>query len=272
MGASWLGRLPLLCAAVMMSVGVSRPAPAQSPAAACIAAHADAQVERDSGRLLSAKAKFTECRVESCPELVRRECQLLLENLQAVVPSVVLVATDAAGRAQPGASATIDGRERVEVLDGRPLEIDPGQHRIEFALRDGRRQTVTVMVRETEQRRRVASAFAGSIADDAAAGPSPLAYVFGGLGVAALGSFVYFALDGNAKQSELESTCAPDCAHRRDEVDAMRSSHLIADISLGVSLASLGLGTYFFLRPSLAAPSGAANPGRGVQLDVAGRF
>lgn len=254
----WAPLGALTCAVALHATG----ARADNPARACIAAHADGQVERDAGRLLVARERFLACAVESCPELVRRECLLLRENLQAVLPSVVLFPTDAAGGRQEAASVTIDGRAH-EAQEGRAIELDPGTHRIEVQLKDGRRQSVSVLLRETEKARRVVIKFPEQ-------GPSysPLVYVFGGLGVVALGAFVGFGIDGNNQERELERSCAPNCKQR--DVDNMRRSHLIADVSLAVSLASFGAGTYFLLR-SPDEPTGQRAT-RGLMLDVTGKF
>jgi hypothetical protein len=65
---------------------------------------------------------------------------------------------------------------------------------------------------------------------------------------AALGSFTYFALSGRSVQNDLE-LCKPNCENRAD-IDRMRSRYLIADISLGVALVSLGVGAYAWTQRS----------------------
>jgi hypothetical protein len=244
---------------------------AATPTHACIAAHADGQVERDAGRLLSAREKFVFCADEACPALVRKECLQLQESVHASLPSVVLSAVDSAGRALPVASAVIDGSRSLDKLDGSAIELDPGQHRVEVVLRDGRRQTVEIKVLEGEQRR-VTATFERTPNDapQSSQGPSPLAYVFAGLGVVALGSFVGFAVDGNSRQSTLRRGCAPNC--QREHVAAMRRSHLIADISLGVSVAALGASAYFFLRAPERALGQSKLSSRDLLLGLSGHF
>jgi hypothetical protein len=98
-------------------------------------------------------------------------------------------------------------------------------------------------------------------------GRNPLAYVFGGVGAVALGAWGLYALDGRNKQNELEH-CAPHC--QSGDVDAMRKSYMIADVLLGVSLVSLGTGTYFFFKQTdEQTPRGSTST---LWLQANGRF
>jgi len=261
---------------LLISAFTTTHARASGPARACIEAHTTGQIERDAGHLLSARVQFTSCTAEVCPAMIRRECVALGESVVAMTPSVVLVAQDGDGRAIPGSRATIDGERAIVSLDGRPLELDPGTHRFELLLPDGRSQTVSATLSSGEKYRRIVGSFsappvAGSppipAAEPERAGRNPLAYVFGGLGVVALGAWGVYALDGRHKQDELER-CAPHC--QASEVDAMRKSYAIADVLLGVSLVSLGTGTYFFFKQTDEhTPQGSA---RTLWVQASGRF
>jgi len=252
---------------------------ASGAAHACIEAHAAGQVERDAGRLLAAKERFVSCTAEVCPAMIRRECVALGESVVAMTPSVVLVAQDGDGRAIEGARALLDGKRAIAELDGRPLELDPGAHRFELTLLDGRSQTLTATLTSGEKFRRIVAIFMplpqpkplepNGIPEPAGAGSgrNPLAYVFGGVGLAALGAWGIYALDGHNKQNELER-CAPHC--RPSDVEAMRKSYTIADVLLGVSLVSLGTGTYFFFKQTEEpTPHGTAST---LWLQANGRF
>jgi hypothetical protein len=225
---------------------VTAPAAATKPARACIAAHAAGQIERDSGRLLAAQESFASCAAEWCPAMIRRECVALGAAVQASTPNVVLMAQDEQGHQVKGAHATIDGARNVPLLDGQPLEVDPGPHRFELVLADGRRQIQNLTVQAGERDRAIVARFQSRPQADAEPGRrrNPLAYVFGGVGLAALGTWAAFAIDGRNKENDLDR-CAPHC--QRGDVDSMRRSYLIADVLLGVSLASFGTGTYLFL-------------------------
>jgi hypothetical protein len=227
---------------------------ASSPTHACIEAHAAGQSERDASRLLSARDQFALCTAAACPAMIRRECVALGESIVAMTPSVVLFAQDSDGRAIEGARATIDGKQAVPRLDGRPLELDPGSHRFVLTLPDGREQALTATLSSGEKYRRIVGIFLTAQPKPAepttpspptARGRNPLAYVFGGVGLVALGAWGVYALDGRNKQNELER-CAPHC--QASDVDSMRKSYTIADVLLGVSIVSLGTGTYLFLK------------------------
>jgi len=220
----------------------------------CIDAHANGQVARGQGRLLEAKNAFSICAADSCPDLIRQDCTQFGVAVENTLPTVIVSAQNGAGREVTQTFVRVDGGPEKLPVDGRALYLDPGSHAFTVVTPEGKQASVTVVLREGEKYRRVAVTLpvepetkAGDPPVEAGKrGVSPLVYVFGGLGLLAAGSFTYFALDGRSKESALEE-CAPTCS--RSGVDSMRRSYLIGDISLGVAVASLGLGTYFLLRP-----------------------
>jgi hypothetical protein len=235
---------------------------AESASRACIAAHADGLAQRDAGRLFAARELFLRCAEERCPLEVRKTCATLCDEVVAATPSVVLAATDERGRDLALASTAIDGRV-TDPQASLAIELDPGRHTAEFQLLDGRRQRTDFVLRAGEKYRRIAAVFEAQQASpsrvDVTAAPSrrsALPYVLGGVGLLALGGFAYFALDGQSQQNQLDE-CKPTCA--RAAVDDMRLAYLLADASLGVALASFGVGGYFYFLQSSASPaSGAA--------------
>jgi hypothetical protein len=102
--------------------------------------------------------------------------------------------------------------------------------------------------------------------------------MLGGVGIAALGSFTYFALSGKAEERKLRR-CAPDC--EPDDVTPMRTRYLVADVSLGVAALSLGAAGYLLLFTGSDADGetraagvevGMAPTRTGIELVAAGRF
>jgi hypothetical protein len=92
-------------------------------------------------------------------------------------------------------------------------------------------------------------------------------WVASGVGAAALLSFGAFALAGHGKQTALDD-CSPNCSlNRQSDYDAMRRDYLIADISLGVAVASAGVATWIFFtsKPS-SAPEHARSAFRNVSV------
>jgi hypothetical protein len=253
-----LPKLSLCAAVALFSFG--RVARAETPPTReCIDAHANGQVLRGQGRLLQAKSEFLSCAVESCPQVIRDDCTKFGAEVEASLPSVVVVAQSSAGEDIPSANVTIDGRAPTLPVDGRAIFVDPGTHVFNLTTPAGDKASVTTVIREAEKYRRVVVRVAGQAQPSEKASPqpqkpgvSPLVYVFGGTALLGAGAFTYFALDGRHRENQLDD-CAPDCA--RSDVKAMRRSYLAADVSLGVAVASLGLGTYFLLRGRASEPT-----------------
>lgn len=216
---------------------------------ACADAHIQGQTSRRDGKLLDAKERFSQCADESCPELVRKDCTTWAAELTNSIPSVVIESRDEDGHEAVDVSLSIDGTPRGERLDGRAIELDPGNHVIRIQLANGKSTEERVMVHEGERVRRVTVRFPlrarskpEKLPPRKANVPSALPFVFGGVAVLALGSFGTFALLGKQKQNELDE-CRPDCS--QGDVDSMRTRYAIGDISLAVGAVATGLTLYF---------------------------
>jgi hypothetical protein len=246
---------------------------------ACFEAHEKGQRERGQGKLKDAATLFTLCASESCPAVAREECGKWLTDLKTAIPSVVLLALDAKGRDLTDLTVDLDGQPLADRLDGRAVQIDPGEHTFTFQLPDGTSLEVKHVLAEGDARRRIVADFSTlkpkkeqpPPAAKPVSRPVPLGtWILGGVGVAALGGFTYFALSGKSQENDLKDRCAPNCSD--SEVTVMDQRYLAADISLGVSLVSLGVATYLFAtrKPAKAAPTSAAlefvptTPGAGV--------
>lgn len=246
--------------------GPAAPAIAAKPARACIDAHAEGQVDRDAGRLLQARERFLTCAADHCPSVIRQECLALNEALTPLVPSVVLVAQDTAGKPIAVTRTIIDGKQSA-TEHGAPVELDPGAHHFEVVLADGRKKTFDLSLRQSEKSRRVVATFAEQPVKTREASGNQLAYVLGGVGLLALGTWAAFAWDGRNRQADLES-CAPHCTSR-SEVDAMRRSYLVADVMLAVSAATLGTSAYLLITSD---GDDHRSAGQTVMVGAQGRF
>lgn len=239
----------------LLALGAPRIALASS--GACIAAHAEGQVQRKAGKLFAAREQFASCAVAACPALIRNDCSAFEAELDAVQPHVTIVVDDGRGSALPAARVAIDGS--VEVPIGKPVALDPGPHSIVASLPDGRSERADVALHEAEEAKVVVSlvnASAGTPPPKARPIPT-MGYVLGGTALVALGSFTYFGLRGHGKQNDMDA-CAVTHSCAESEVHEMRQLYLAADLSLGVSLLSLGFGTYFIL----TRPERASEPAR----------
>ncbi len=248
--------------------------------AECFDAHEQAQLANKEGKPRAAKRAFAICADAACPKLVKSECEAELAKSSAAVPSVVIVALDA-GKAPTGAKLTIDGAP-ADAAPG-PVELEPGEHLFRLQAADGRlaeqRVSLKAGQRDVEVRLELAlparaEPQAPTAPPPAKPGVSPVVWVLGGVAVIGLGGFVGFGLAGKSEESDLDG-CKPDCS--RGDVDSMRTSYLLADISLGVALVAGGVGGYLYLsgkkRPTEQSFYLRALPQRqGMGAGLGGRF
>jgi hypothetical protein len=218
---------------------------------ACLAASDSAQKERDSGHLIEAEKQFLQCSRDVCPRVVRNDCGKWASDVQDRTPTLVFAARDNKGTDLVEVGVEVDGTAVASKLDGRAVPMNPGEHHLRFTHEGSAPLEQTVVVREREKGRTIAVEFAPpeAPAGEVPAPPpaekpaSPIAaYVLGGVGVLSLGSFAYFGISGSSDASNLRNTCAPHCAD--SSVSDVRSKLLIADVSLGVGVASLAVAGY----------------------------
>src|SRR6185436_17967309 len=92
-----------------------------------------------------------------------------------------------------------------------------------------------------------------SDAEPARGGLPVASYVLGGVGVAALGVFAYLGLRAKRDSDAMRDGCAPACAH--DDVTALKTKLVAADVALGVGALGLGAATFFALRGPRTGPT-----------------
>jgi hypothetical protein len=100
--------------------------------------------------------------------------------------------------------------------------------------------------------------------------------IFAGVGGLGVAGFAALGAWGRASEDELEATCSPQCV--QSQVSSVRTKYALADVSLGLGVASLGLAAYFALAgDSTDAPARSASlavmarPG-GASFVYGGRF
>jgi hypothetical protein len=222
----------------------------------CIDHHSNGQLLRDESRFVEARARFVGCAEATCPDVIRAECSAFLRELNPAIPTVVLAARDDQRRDVPGVRVELDGRPVEGALNGRAIPIDPGRHRFRFVTPDGRVQEIEAVAQEFIKGRPIEVRFAAPPAPVAVPSPPPateapernatpiVAYVLGGVGLAALAGAGYFAWTGRRERQELSETCSPRCADA--QVDPVRSKYLAADVLLTLGVMSIGTGAYFY--------------------------
>lgn len=261
-------------------LGVAAAANAAPPQRAeCFDAYEQGQRHRKARELGAARKSFISCSNDVCPASIKSECARWAGEVETDIPTVILSARRAGGRDLADVRVTLDGAELTRSLDGRALEIDPGEHVFRFEA-EGQSVQQTWVIREREKGRVLALVFDEPDTSELtrpSAGRSPLPWIFGGVGLVALGSFTYFGLHGRSQQSSLDDRgCKPRCP--QDDVDDLERSYLVANVSLGVSLLALGGAAYFYLSERSQSVSDphtalgfAATPG-GVLAGARGEF
>ena len=74
----------------------------------------------------------------------------------------------------------------------------------------------------------------------------------GAVGVVGLVSFAVLGAVGRGDESQLKSSCSPNCA--KADIDSVRTKYALADVSLGAGIASLGVAAIWYaLRPTREA-------------------
>jgi hypothetical protein len=208
---------------------------------------------RTSRKLIAAKDQFIVCARAICPGPVKKDCAEWLAELEATLPSVVLGAKDPKGGDVIDVSVTVDNSPFVDKLDGSSVPIDPGPHVFHFEWRGHPSVDQQVLIREGEKSRLVTATFPGSSTDAPPAPPdakgsAPVpvgVWIFGGLAVAGGAAFAGLGASGQSDASNLRSTCAPNCSS--SAVDSARLKVILANVSLGVGIASLGIATTWFI-------------------------
>ncbi len=269
-------------AAALALLAAPRIASADTPAdkPACIAAYENGQRLQRDHALLEARAELLVCSRDPCPKAFQAECVGWLGEVDRAMPSVVLGARTPEGRDLVDVKVFVDARPFALRLDGKALEIDPGEHVFRFVPQRGQPLEQRVVIREGEKARewtvvlreaapgpaptpaQATASPAGAASTEAGPPPAPsrpipvVAYVLAGVGAVALGSFAYFGLSGRSEQSNTLDSCKPACSpSQRDDV---LQKYIIADVSLGISVVALAAAAVVVLtRPSRPNPVSA---------------
>lgn len=240
-----------LCAGALLGAGH---AAAEDKKKACAQAYEQAQELRKGRKLQQAAEQLSICSQKECPFFVRKQCTQWDKDVKAAIPSVVFDVRDAVtGEALSGARVLLNGKVLKDPIDQGEVEVDPGDHLLRYELPGAEPIEQTISVAEGERAKKISVLFDRSASQNAKkqalpppeGGPPVLSFVFGGLGIAGLGLFTTFAVLGLSERNELRDTCAPACSE--DQVNSVKTKFLVADISLGVGIASLSAAAFFLI-------------------------
>lgn len=246
---------------------------------ACVAAHGEAQRLRLGGQLLAARAQLLLCAQRECPALVANDCALWLPEIESDLSSVVLAVEGGEGRDLVDVRVFANDRLLTEHTDGRAVQLDPGSYRFRFEAPGYRPLLVAASMRQAEKNRIVRARLEPLATAGGGAGlPQPAmataadrpgrehssppvsSYVFGGVALAALGTFTYFAVAGKNEYDRLEGECGHDCTPA--QIEDGKRDWVIADIALGVGIASAATAAIlYFTAGSSGAPAAEAQAG-----------
>jgi hypothetical protein len=196
---------------------------------ACLASYESSQELRRQGSLRAAREQFAVCARAVCPKALSVDCTKWLEEVQSTMPTVVIEGRDAAGgetiairvlldgKATPAPSATPSATAAPPAPTGAPHSPVPP------ASTEAPRSVTLPPPEEPSPSRPV----------------RPITYALAGVSLLGFAGFAYFGLTGSSKAQQLERDCLPFCTD--DQVQPLKTSHLLADISLGVGLLGGGL-------------------------------
>jgi hypothetical protein len=250
---------------------------------ACIDAARSGQALRDEGHYVAAKKDFTVCTSESCPRVVREDCLQWLADVEQRLPTVVFAARDAKGADVSEVAIFVDGEKTLDRLDGRPLPLDPGAHRVRaqagtvgaelsVVLNAGVKNRLIVL----ELSQAIAPSTAprphgsdASSSNDEKRRPTPvLPLVVGGVGLVAVGTGAAVAVAAYGDLNDLEAApCASDSTCKREDVQSVRRRFLLADVIGGVGLGAIGVAAWlWFTRASASASHASRSIDFGMNL------
>ena len=229
----------------------------------CLAAHLQGQELRQSSKLLESREQFRQCAQPGCPTAIARDCVEWLGQYERRIPSIsVRVTADGAGRTD--ARVSVDGAAVTSLL-GKAIELNPGEHLVRVELAPFAPFETSLLINEGDQFRVVEAIFASAAKPTLVAQPAQretpvimerpvptMAYVFGAVTLAAAANGAAWALSSLSLRHDMEQKCAPAC--NPDSVAVLRQRATVADISWGVSAASLiATVTFYALRPEVPA-------------------
>lgn len=241
-------------------LGLAALAQAAQAADACTADYEQAQERRLEGDLLAARERLLRCAAPGCAAFIRRDCAGWLGEVEAALPTVVVLARDADGRDLTAVRVSSDGALLAAELDARPLTLNPGKHRLTFEAAGLSAAPVDVFLAQGQKNRVVEVVLSASGAP--AVTPSPAGFptaaaVAGGLAAAGLLAFGSFAIVGQrAESADRRLPCAQTRTCSDAQLADARRDYLLADVALGVGVVTAAAAAYLWFRhANRAAPA-----------------
>ncbi len=268
--------------ALVALVGLTQDVPPLDTATkGCVEAFGQAQTLRRDGKLRAAREQLVRCSQPQCPALIVSKCVPWLSEIDKAIPSIVVAAQDAQGRDAIAVRVSIDGVVVANKLDGLPMPLDPGPHKLRLELQGMPPILRDLVLTQGEKGRRIQVRFAPTkpLATTVPPPPpppedssvSPLAYVGFGLGAAGLLVGTISGAVSLSNGSALKEECGGDVC-TEEHRDSYDSGVTIAHVStVGFVIAGVGatLGVVgLLIGPSRSRTQGAVAPTLRLQLGV----
>lgn len=211
----------------------------------CADAYAQAQESMRSSALRKARDQLKVCARDACLPLIRKDCVAWLDEVNAGIPSVVVVAKDPDGKETFDVRVSVDGEEVASKLDVKALELDPGTFKMRFEHAGWSPIEREVVVRQGQKNKLVDADFGAASASASSKRRTLIPWIVGGVGVGLAAGGAFFWLSAESSRSDLEGTCSPHCA--QGDVDSVKTRRLVGDVLFGAGIVAIGAAAVWLL-------------------------
>lgn len=224
----------------------------------CLDEAVEGQRFMSNRRLLDARTSLWRCAQAGCPGVVQRDCIGWLGEIEAAIPTIVVVVKAESGQDIVDAQLWVDDAKVHDAIEGKALPLNPGVHVVRVRDRSGTLVEQTIIARENEKGRMVTFTLANGPPAERSQNGSPtptLTYVLGGVGLAATGAFSYFGIKGLGERA---SRCDADHGCGEDAYDSIQTAFTISSIAGVVAVTAFAAAIWTYLaRPAIGAASRA---------------
>lgn len=281
-----------LAGLALLATSLASPAARADDKEACASSYEKAQKLRRDGKLKEARQEVLTCGNEKCPAVLIPFCVQWLREIDATMPSLVIVARGPKGEETGAVRVILDGAVAASSLDGRPIAVDPGKHHLRYEMDGAAAIEEDVLVHAGEQNRRLSPVFQankpspplapkgekGDKGDkgesavppgpiDTAAPSSPTrwpVYAAFGLGVASVGAGAVTGAMALGTKSSLDTACVPkgNCpASAQPDIDKLHTLGTVSTIGFIAGGVGIAAGVLLLVirpgSPPAAAPATA---------------
>lgn len=165
--------LPALALTAVVGLSFAVPARSDDMKEQCAKSFEDGQRLRREGKLRAARKELVICAADACPEIIAPACGKWLVEVDAAMPTIVVVARGPKGDQIGDVKVLVDGEVVTTSLDGRPLPIDPGKHRMRYETAGAEPIEDDVIINVGDHNRRLEPTFRAPGSDPPPGGGDP---------------------------------------------------------------------------------------------------